>query len=283
MRRLAAGELSFNTSLMVPSVMRTAFVILAGVLACGCTKKGADTSGAPASKPADDSATEAPTPPPEPALSKDDCKTILAGVLASAKPDGPPRPKPEAVLATAIHAEPVPLRGEPATVCISWRERETCDEPLDEGECLESSGDALYVIATVDPVKRTVVDKQVHASSRAPTESDDQLSWEVVAVGPSRDALVLTSSSESGDSSVAEVSWLAVSGGKLVEIISYRHGTEDGDEIGTVKHAVTSDASGGYFNIRFEVQKGGETRSDTCSWDASASGYACQADLLDDL
>jgi hypothetical protein len=90
--------------------------------------------------------------------------------------------------------------------------------------------------------------------------------------------------------------WLVVAGGKLVELFSYRTGTDDmGRMSSEVEHEITSNVTADHFDIRFRVRTLSEDadedadldqlpyQEETCTWDAAEAGYRCPKELLDGL
>lgn len=263
--------------------MRSLSTCLVALSIFACAKKGGSADSKADPKSVHDAAMAQPEAPAA-TLSNDDCKAILADALAAAKPEGPPRPATTAT-GTKISAEALAVRGAGSAVCVSWREQATCSEELEDGACPDEAGgaDTMYLVAVVDPSTRAITDKSQHSATRSMTDSTGVLSWAVVPIAAAKDALVLSAADESGDTSVSEVSWHTVTGGKLTDQLSYKHGSADGEEIGTVEHKVLTDVVNGHFAIQFDIEKDGETSSDTCTWDAGESAYKCKKDLLEKL
>jgi hypothetical protein len=187
------------------------------------------------------------------------------------------------------------LRGAPpAGICIAWKRLDHYDCSEDPADCGDGSPyhawKTRYVVAVRDREDAAAVtDQRTFESEAGDLSVEGSLRWSTVAIGPDADALVLTRSDESGDTSLARVTWHAAAGGALVDLLGYRHGTDGGMPIAEVEHEVLDEVADGRFVVRFRVKvfdlddmsgDDPQIQEETCRFSEEEGSYRCAGDLL---
>lgn len=218
-------------------------VYLVVSVSCG----GASPPAAPAPVPTVD------TTEPVSTLSDAECLSVLQHGFAQATAVRDAAYSPENSTSTSAGVA-VPLRGAAGhAVCVATRETQWCSATESKPPCDEDlATETIYVIGVVTTATRAVTHLSTHIGDTGENESRDLLSWDVVAIGPDRDALVLHATSGSGDSDTRRDTWLTFDGAALAERLTYTTGYSAGRG-GRIEPRITDRETAGHFALELDV------------------------------